>query len=1213
MKNSSRAPRTRHGTALIVVLMFVVLMTVVVLAFFMKATAFRGLSQSAVNEFKADTLARSALAVTVSDLRQEIEDGSDKVNVGGASAFLPKSNYAMAPARSGNPPLNADGTDPIPNLVRRSVRSDPIVSPGVSSRASASSSSLPSGNGRYIGAARWNKHYLIPRDPALFGGANAGKVGSDPVPAFVPPDWVYVTENGPEVLMASKRSVIGRYAFAVFDEGGLLDINVAGFPSNTPVEANHPTPNPHSLVNWGSGAKGATAFADLKVIGLTPHDIDQIVGWRAYASSQPTGSFPNLVFNSAAAARFHDLAMYHPSASLLAPETTWVAGGISRTDQMFTSRQQLIQFGKLLGFSQDALQYLGTFSRTLEQPGCLPETSRPRVKSNAATNNNPYGRGNDAYNRDRESDPAIDINPPFPLVRVKTAFTRPDGSAAEVGDVLVKHRFPLARLKQILETSTASKDSSDPIYRDFGIYRSGPSQPWTYDHGDSSGIMRLDEVSQAGREPDFFELLQAAIQIGSLGKAAPVSGFNVTGGFANIVFSNASSTPLHLLQIGANIIDQNDEDGFPTRIQIQASGGGTREVSGVEDLPYLYVVRNRPSFPSFSVVRWLMQPVVWNPHDSSGRPPTNAPTTFRIRAELQDPAQEAQGAVSFLDGQTIAIPNASSPVINFKWADAGNEIIFRAGEFGGFPGFRQPTRLGEANVPAGSQAAGNTFAQANVDTTVNLIGIVATEFPVKWPKLSDPAQYTYASQVQFFSGPAPGINFILEYQQGSSWIEYDSFPYSWTPTNYKPKIYGSGVNTDAKAIAELSSHYSNRNGRNMIDVGYNNGVHDASFMGMIRTDPRAGRWAPTFAEYINWVPDLDVTQNTYQTFRGGTDVGYGTHHTQISAAVDRGFVGGDNTGYPGGTTWGGYRGFQHGYWAENSTRATRQDPIGGAELRRFNRDPDGVPRRAMGGYASDPASGGSLNTLEGLPLATNNFSSRPVVLNRPFQSVAELGYVFRGEPWKNLSFSFPESGDAALLDVFCLEEPVNEDSLVAGRVNLNTRQAPVLQALLAGTTVDATDSTTVLAEVEAKQIAEALVARTMDSDPTDRKGPLKSRGDLVGRWAPDATKDLAADPDPENHYSGFSSDLGAVAALAGTAKALIPRQREAAIRALSQNGTARTWNLLIDVVAQAGSFPTDGGVLEKFQVTGEKRYWLHVAIDRFSGEVVDQQLELVTE
>src|SRR6185369_14046343 len=81
---------------------------------------------------------------------------------------------------------------------------------------------------------------------------------------------------------------------------------------------------------------------------------------------------------------------------------------------------------------------------------------------------------------------------------------------------------------------------------------------------------------------------------------------------------------------------------------------------------------------------------------------------------------------------------------------------------------------------------------------------------------------------------------------------------------------------------------------------------------------------------------------------------------------------------------------------------------------------------------------------------TDQSSSRPLVLNRPFRSVAELGYVFSGTPWKNIDFSFPESGYATLMDAFCVADTTDSGDKVAGRVNLNTRQSKVLQAILAG-------------------------------------------------------------------------------------------------------------------------------------------------------------------
>jgi hypothetical protein len=58
----------------------------------------------------------------------------------------------------------------------------------------------------------------------------------------------------------------------------------------------------------------------------------------------------------------------------------------------------------------------------------------------------------------------------------------------------------------------------------------------------------------------------------------------------------------------------------------------------------------------------------------------------------------------------------------------------------------------------------------------------------------------------------------------------------------------------------------------------------------------------------------------------------------------------------------------------------------------------------------------------------------------------------------------------------------------------------------------------------------------------------------------------------------------------------------------------RTWGLLIDVVAQTGHYkPNATNLQNDFVVEGEKRYWLHIAIDRFDGSIVGQQLEEVTE
>ena len=59
---------------------------------------------------------------------------------------------------------------------------------------------------------------------------------------FIAPDWVLVTRNGPVAFSAWQNDlkdptstntnyVVGRYAFAVYDEGGLIDVNIGGFPN----------------------------------------------------------------------------------------------------------------------------------------------------------------------------------------------------------------------------------------------------------------------------------------------------------------------------------------------------------------------------------------------------------------------------------------------------------------------------------------------------------------------------------------------------------------------------------------------------------------------------------------------------------------------------------------------------------------------------------------------------------------------------------------------------------------------------------------------------------------------------------------------------------------------------------------------------------------------------------------------------------------------
>jgi hypothetical protein len=339
----SLRPQHDRGIALVIVLAFVVLLTALVISYLARTSSDRQMAHGSANETKADAIARGGLDIVVGDLKQEIVAGSTASTINGATIYNPNAATNIMPKRSGNP---VGAPDPVPNLVRRSVRSDPIPAPGITSRASATNSTTDaSRNGRSISLARWNKHYLIPR----VAGATASQ--TTPVANFVAPDWVIVTSLGPDPAATAGPNAIGRYAFAIYDEGGLIDVNVGGYP-----------PSPNTVVSQ-SGPKGLLSFADLTVLGMSTSAMTDLVGWRNYASAQPGGSFGSFSFTPASATTYFNVVSSSSNDFLKVGTATYN----NRTDQKFVNRQALIQYRASggIGFSADAMQYLGTFSREL--------------------------------------------------------------------------------------------------------------------------------------------------------------------------------------------------------------------------------------------------------------------------------------------------------------------------------------------------------------------------------------------------------------------------------------------------------------------------------------------------------------------------------------------------------------------------------------------------------------------------------------------------------------------------------------------------------------------------------------------------------------------------------------------------------------------------------------------------------------------------------
>src|SRR5437660_3244544 len=350
------------GAALLIALALVVLLAGLALAYFSRTTTDRQLAQSSYNDVLADLLARSALDIEVNDFKQEILSHP---------TVTPAAPFYITPVPYGTP---TSGQTAIPNLIRRSFSGDPT------GRTSSVNSGTASANGRFISLARWNSHYLIPP---------ANTIDSTPVSSFLAPDWVLVTAQGPATA-PTPSAVIGRYAFAVYDEGGLLDMSMAGYPSwsgsCTPAPpAGTPSPTPW-LVNVGR--KGIMAFADLTALGTyapTQNQVDNIVGWRNYGMTQRTGTFGNFNYSGETDCNKQDsygsylLNFGEPpfiidslSDKLLASTYpfTAIASYVSnsRTDQSLMTRQELLRLQRSLGFSQNVLQYMGTFSRERNRP-----------------------------------------------------------------------------------------------------------------------------------------------------------------------------------------------------------------------------------------------------------------------------------------------------------------------------------------------------------------------------------------------------------------------------------------------------------------------------------------------------------------------------------------------------------------------------------------------------------------------------------------------------------------------------------------------------------------------------------------------------------------------------------------------------------------------------------------------------------------------------
>jgi hypothetical protein len=720
----------------------------------------------------------------------------------------------------------------------------------------------------------------------------------------------------------------------------------------------------------------------------------------------------------------------------------------------------------------------------------------------------------------------------------------------------------------------------------------GNFDPATNPNGNpASDVKGLDIVASENREPDFFELLRATILDGSLGQ-------NTGGGVTRTTAEQTQGLPvfpdvhmsnkaLHTLTIAACVIDQADPDSIPTRIQFMPTGATVWWAAyGVESLPYITQIYPISGTSPANSTKWatylLFQ--LWNPNIG----PALSPAAPQVRLRMD-------GGIGIFTGgnnQTWASATDKQTMIA-NGQLTGHSIPFTSGAFPptlptpaplGTPGVASVPAVGSASAPCGFERLPGTGA----NSLTNYVGLRLLPDYLLTPAVSgnNPRLTLY-----FGTDATHQFNATMEYNvPGSS-------PAIWVPYNHFIGINDSAswINGDTVPVRTASSLTGLPSGADAFGNNSQNRLTDFPLPDcLMKADPRATRFGIfQFNQTLsNTTPRIRDTlwpagSSNYPSGYGGTiaDPAGPVQHAPIRFSSS----GGGNQIY-----------FPATLCLNNAvSTATRTGYA----------DADGIIRPADATYP-DPS---VATTGSSTPYYATSTDYHPIILNCPIRSVGELGYVFRDLPWKTLDFFTDKSADAGLLDIFTTNDgPALFDAngnfagmgpvptMVAGLTNLGTGQAPVLQSVLAGAILDEVSTSTISATgtsaTAAPVIAAKVVTETSTPAPTPSPTPcaLFNRSELVTR--PGLLTYIL--PVPE---TGAAHDQR------------VKSRREAMVRAITSVSQTRAWNFMIDLVAQSGKYAPAENNLAKFIVEGEQRYWVHVAIDRFTGQVIDKQIEVVNE
>lgn len=1007
-----------RGAALIVTLSLLVLVTFAVVAFFSLATSNTRTEAARQKSHAAMELGRSAEDWILGQTLFSLANSTAISTVHGVPVF---SDPAIVPQREVESSLAANVA--FASLLQQSR--------ALGGTAAPHSTADPARNGGRVAPTAWSAPRLV--------------AGNTTFTDSTAPRWFYITGNG-TVQATPSSGAVARFAFNLYDLSGLLDANVAGFPSTLSATDR-------------LALRGTQVAADLTALGLNAADINRLVEFR----NPDTSDYSVKVLECSRRGFLES------------------ASGQRR----FLTRQDLIRFAtRDVPGVASALPYLTHFSREVAAPSWSPST--------------PSGSSVDYAAQANETESA---NRFLPDIRASGNLTltryRDDATTYEVnirrGAPLLCRRFSLARLAWIGANGPVNA-SAAAINACFGLQWNNTAKRWDYTAGTGGAVPSIKtpaQVADENREPNFFELLKAGILSGSLGK----DGGGGLGGAGNLILPSLQEADrdLQILQIGANLIDQWDADSIPTAIGIERAGE-VWEAVGIESLPQLAqfkaVAGKSLNAPTNRLSIYLLANL-WNPHQSA---PTSAPNLrLTVRGSLRVVTRNVAGTTvdhSIPPTSVNVASTTSGPGIVLAEGLLGNGTssgmawVRTPADLGSYAGFRLPDYRPAANAtdPLYGGSSGNN---------------VILRFT---PDNNNPFQIMLEYEA------APGV------WRGYSFLTGNNDPDTWIANNFQQGIAGGYPATVPLHPPDFSPA--------LLD-------ERPSFA---RSDPRARRFTPV---QFDSTPAGLFTGSLWSDTASST--GFGGAGLQLAPAN----IFSSGSVYP-------------GLLARNNNAASRYA------------DNDGITRPADSGFFTGSGSGGNPYAIA---------ADRPVVLNRPFRSVAEMSAACRDLPWKSLDFFTALSGDSALLDLFALTDC--ETAMRAGVVSLNTPHSLVLQALLRGASTDLAGSG-VLTDAESASLANALITQT-STTKANNPAQLAALSETVHPGGSDANRKPS---------------------------------RETLARALTGVVQTRTWNLFADVVYQTGRFAPLGGTnASDWIVETQSRQWITFALDRFSGEILERQTE----